>query len=65
MESQARACQLCGRPTEIVLGGVPVCEACYQEAGSCCVEFGGHDLWQQKEYNASDGPRPDGQSGQA
>ena len=42
-------CQFCGRPTEIVLGGVPVCEECYQNAGSCCLEFGGEDLWAARE----------------
>jgi hypothetical protein len=42
-------CRICGRPTEIVLGGVPVCEECYQNAGSCCLEFGGEDLWAERE----------------
>jgi hypothetical protein len=42
-------CRFCGRPTEIVLDGEPICEECYENAGSCCLEFGGEDLWQKKE----------------
>ena len=42
-------CRFCRRPTEILLGGVPVCEECYQNAGSCCLEFGGDDLWAERE----------------
>jgi hypothetical protein len=41
---------------------MPICKECYQKAGSCCVEFGGHDLWRQREHDASDDPRPSGQS---
>jgi hypothetical protein len=58
-------CRFCGRPTEIVLDGMPICEECYQKAGSCCVEFGGQDLWRQREHDASDDPRPGGQSSPA
>jgi hypothetical protein len=42
-------CRFCGRPTEIILGGLPICEGCYEERGSCCLEFGGEDLWQERE----------------
>lgn len=42
-------CRLCGRPTDIVLDGAPICEECYEHAGSCCMEFGGEDLWQKQE----------------
>ena len=42
-------CSYCGRPTELVIGGLPICEECYQNAGSCCLEFGGDDLWQKRE----------------
>jgi hypothetical protein len=59
-------CRFCGRPTEIVLGGVPVCEECYQNAGSRCLEFGGEDLWAEREElkraprtNLEVLPRPD------
>jgi hypothetical protein len=40
-------CRYCGRPTDIIFEGVPICEQCYQDAGSCCLEFGSHDLWQR------------------
>jgi hypothetical protein len=65
MKREARACQFCDQLTEIVLGGVPVCEACYQEASSCCAEFGGQDVWQQRTRDATDEPRPSGQGGPA
>ena len=42
-------CKYCGKPTEIAIGGEPICEECYQNAGSCCLEFGGDDLWEQRE----------------
>jgi hypothetical protein len=42
-------CRFCGRPTEIVLDDMPICEDCYEERGSCCLEFGGDDLWQERE----------------
>jgi hypothetical protein len=45
-------CRLCGRSTAIVLGGVPICEGCYESAGSCCLEFGGEDLWQKREQES-------------
>jgi hypothetical protein len=51
-------CSFCGRPTTLLLGGRPVCEECYQNAGSCCMEFGGDDLWQRREEE-SEGGHPD------
>jgi len=42
-------CKFCGRPTEIVLDDIAICEECYENAGSCCLEFGSADLWQTKE----------------
>jgi hypothetical protein len=42
-----RACSACGRPTTLLIAGTPVCEDCYEIAGSCCLEFGGKDLWQR------------------
>jgi hypothetical protein len=40
-------CERCGRPDAIDIGGRQLCEECYQVAGSCCLEFGGDDLWQE------------------
>lgn len=33
------ACSRCGRPTTLRIADQPLCEQCYQEAGSCCTEF--------------------------
>ena len=51
-------CSSCGKPTELVVGGIPICEECYENAGSCCLEFGGDDLWQKREEE-SEGDHPD------
>ncbi len=42
-------CRFCGRPTTLLIDGMPICEECYENAGSCCLEFGGQDLWQRRE----------------
>jgi hypothetical protein len=55
-------CKFCGRPTPILIGGMPVCDECYQDAGSCCQEFGGNDLWQRREEE-SDSDHPDFRGG--
>ena len=39
-------CERCGRPDGIAIRGRQLCEECCQIAGSCCMEFGGDDLWQ-------------------
>jgi hypothetical protein len=51
-------CHFCGRPTTLLFGGMPICEECYQNAGSCCLEFGGNDLWQKREEEP-EGDHPD------
>lgn len=52
-------CRFCGRPTDIRWGGEAVCEQCYQDAGSCCPEFGGADLWRERGADpAADEPPP-------
>lgn len=45
-------CSICGRPTTLLIGGQPTCEQCYENAGSCCLEFGGEDLWQRQEEDS-------------
>lgn len=40
-----KPCDRCGRPSVIEVGEVRLCEECYQLPGSCCLEFGGDDLW--------------------
>jgi hypothetical protein len=42
-------CERCGRPGSIEIGGRQLCEECYQIMGSCCLEFGGDDLWQDDD----------------
>jgi hypothetical protein len=51
-------CSICGKPTTLLVGDTPVCEDCYEKAGSCCLEFGGEDLWQGREEQP-EGDHPD------
>jgi hypothetical protein len=48
MGRSAMECRYCGKPADDAVDGVPICEGCYQQAGSCCLEFGGDDLWQDR-----------------
>ncbi len=48
-------CRFCGRLTTLLIGGMPVCEECYENAGSCCLEFGGDDFWQKRQDEPKDG----------
>lgn len=38
-------CELCGRFGALDMGGKHVCADCYEDRASCCLEFGGDDLW--------------------
>ncbi len=38
-------CERCGGVNAVRVGGRWLCESCYVEAGSCCLEFGADDLW--------------------
>ena len=42
-------CNDCGRFGAFDLGDRHLCEDCYRGCGSCCPEFGGHDLWADEE----------------
>lgn len=42
-------CEVCGRFGAFEVGDRKLCVDCYQNAGSCCPEFGADDLWQQRE----------------
>ena len=42
-------CERCGGPESVEIGGHQLCAECYQIAGSCCLEFGGDDLWQEDD----------------
>jgi hypothetical protein len=39
------ACDVCGKFGSFDFGDTNLCSDCYQQRGSCCVEFGGYDLW--------------------
>jgi hypothetical protein len=50
--SQTLFCKHCGAPDAVRLGEDLICLNCYAAAGSCCLEFGGDDLWQESEKEA-------------
>jgi hypothetical protein len=41
-------CDNCGRFGAFDLGDQHLCSDCYMECGSCCMEFGGYDLWESE-----------------
>lgn len=47
--SQPIPCEKCGRYDAVEIGEHHLCVDCYEEAGSCCLEFGGDDLWDLEE----------------
>jgi hypothetical protein len=46
-------CKFCGNPTSLMIGDMPICENCYNNAGSCCREFGDDDLWRDAKGEPS------------
>ncbi len=50
-EDEKNFCDRCGRPAIARIEGEWLCESCYQDPGSCCMEFGGDDLWTFEEEN--------------
>ncbi|MCX7817937.1 MAG: hypothetical protein N2652_01805 [Kiritimatiellae bacterium] len=38
-------CERCGGSGAVEIGGCRFCLACYSACSSCCLEFGGDDLW--------------------
>jgi hypothetical protein len=45
-EPLVKFCETCGASGAVKVGDRWLCESCYVEAGSCCLEFGGTDLWE-------------------
>ena len=45
-EPVVKFCDTCGASGAVNVGDRWLCESCYVEAGSCCLEFGGIDLWE-------------------
>ena len=44
-KAESERCDRCGQPAVAKVGDEYLCESCYQNPGSCCMEFGGDDLW--------------------
>lgn len=42
-------CESCGRFGAVEIGDHRLCMVCYENCGSCCLEFGGDDLWKVDE----------------
>lgn len=42
-------CNACGRFGAFDFGDEHLCSDCYAERGSCCLEFGGYDLWNDED----------------
>ncbi|HEV2319467.1 MAG TPA: hypothetical protein VGV18_06940 [Verrucomicrobiae bacterium] len=45
-------CEVCSRPGAFHFGDRTICQDCYTGCGSCCPEFGKHDLWTFPETDA-------------
>ncbi len=48
-ENRRRRCRRCGRMPAEKFGDQWFCRECFQQFGSCCLEFGGDDLWRQRD----------------
>lgn len=57
--SEDTVCDRCGKFGAFRFDDIALCEECYEGAGSCCLEFGGDDLWLTRE---EDQPLISGQS---
>jgi hypothetical protein len=42
-----RVCERCGKAEALALGDRVLCRDCYFACNSCCLEFGGDDLWKE------------------
>jgi len=42
-------CERCGSDRAMRIGDHWLCEECYHVRGSCCLEFGGDDLWAEAD----------------
>jgi hypothetical protein len=42
-------CDSCGQYGAFDFGDEFLCGDCYAQRGSCCLEFGEHDLWKDKK----------------
>jgi hypothetical protein len=53
-------CDRCGGFSPLDLGDRRLCEECYRACGSCCLEFGADDLWQQSDEESTTAVPPYG-----
>ena len=51
-EAESPRCERCGSPDALEVGGRSICEECYSQSESCCLEFGADDLWEDREAEA-------------
>lgn len=42
------ACERCGKPDALKWEGHSLCNECTYAFESCCLEFGGDDLWEEE-----------------
>lgn len=60
--SETGACVRCGETTDVRLGPVFICQACYEVRSSCCPEFGPDDLakelYEQKAEHPHEPDKP-------
>ena len=49
-------CSQCGRYGAYDFGDENLCSECYGERGSCCLEFGSNDLWEEKNKETAENP---------
>lgn len=42
-------CERCGHSGATTMGDRTLCMDCYYACNSCCLEFGGDDLWKEME----------------
>jgi len=58
--AENRHCERCGKPGAATFGDRTLCRDCYFACNSCCLEFGGDDLWEDRKTDAAaaDPPAP-------
>lgn len=52
------ACDTCGRFGAFRFEGETICPECYATRGACCAEFGGSDLWRDRDAPPCPPPPP-------
>jgi hypothetical protein len=55
----AITCDRCGCFGAYAFDTAQLCADCYETRGSCCPEFGGDDMWEQKAASPAAANAPD------